>query len=68
MENLVKRVILDGNLVLNVEVVPAGSPGLIIRDDCWVEAGCTWNGDEVNPVFTPPPAEPDNNDFSFLSV
>jgi hypothetical protein len=51
MRRLVKRVIFEGGLVEKVELVPEGSEGLIVHDDCWVEAGCTWNSDPENPVF-----------------
>ena len=50
-----KRVILDGTLVINVEVVTdLETEGLIVPDNVWVGPGTIWNEDLENPVFTAP--------------
>lgn len=54
-----KRVVLDGLLVVNVEAVDDDATGLIVPDDCWVGPGCIWNGDTDTPVFSAPEPEPE---------
>ena len=52
-----KRIILDGLVVENVDVPPEGAEGFLVPDDTYVGPGFTWNGDAENPVFTPPEDE-----------
>ncbi len=58
-----KRVILNGTTVVNVEVVADGEThGMVVKDDLYVGPGCEWNGNSKTPRFTAPPspaAEPD---------
>jgi hypothetical protein len=49
-----KRVVLDGLLVTNVEVVADDATGLIVPDECWVGPGLVWNGDTDEPIFSDP--------------
>ena len=55
-----KIVVLDGLLVVNVEVVDDDvTEGMIVPDDCWVGPGCIWNGDTDEPSFSAPEPEPE---------
>ena len=53
-----KRVVLDGLSVVNIEVVDDDATGLIVSDDCWVGPGCIWNGDTDEPSFSLPEPAP----------
>lgn len=59
-----KRVILNGDVVSNVEAVANDATGgMIVPDDLWVGPGTIWNGSVSDPAFSPPPApapEPDS--------
>lgn len=49
-----KRVILNGNMVVNVEAVSDDeTDGMIVADDLWVGPGTIWDGDTEAPKFAP---------------